>query len=388
MNATQFQLSISEKRQAVNALLAKLELTEAEATELKKLESEYQELEARYQTFLKVNPEKPEPLAVDPQHRELEQRARLSDVFRSAVSGQQPVGATRELQQELKLNANQIPLTLLETRAITPAPDATARIEEPTISALFPLSVASFLGISMPTVSAGEHSYPVMTESSVPAVVAESASVAETTGSFSATSIAPTRAQKSFFYSREDAARFANMDMALRQNLSDALSSAIDKHILTKASNGGLLNFGSTLTEATTTDYAKFKSKIVAGVDGIHANAARDLRMVVGDRTYVFGEAWYRTEQSEESAIEWAERRTGGIRVSGHVPTPSSDVQQGIIAKGMAMNAVAPIWNGVELITDNVTQAKKGQIVLTAVALIGFQILRTGGFLRFAVNLT
>ena len=41
----------------------------------------------------------------------------------------------------------------------------------------------------------------------------------ETTGAFSANQLSPSRLQSSFFYSREDRARFANMDLALRENL-------------------------------------------------------------------------------------------------------------------------------------------------------------------------
>ncbi len=51
------------------------------------------------------------------------------------------------------------------------------------------------------------------------------------------------------------------------------------------------------------------------------------------------------------------------------------------------MNAVAPVWEGVQLIRDEVTAAAKGQIAVTAVALWGFKILRSDGFerLRFKV---
>ena len=49
----------------------------------------------------------------------------------------------------------------------------------------------------------------------------------------------PSRIQASFFYSREDRARFAGMDSALRMNLSEALSDKLDQQILNGAN--GLL---------------------------------------------------------------------------------------------------------------------------------------------------
>ena len=44
------------------------------------------------------------------------------------------------------------------------------------------------------------------------------------------------------------------------------------------------------------------------------------------------------------------------------------------------MDAVAALWEGVTLIPDEVTGAKKGEISLTAVMLHAVKILRAGGF--------
>ena len=51
----------------------------------------------------------------------------------------------------------------------------------------------------------------------------------------------------SFLYAVDDAAAFALMPEALRQNLGDALASALDKQILTRTGDG-LLDFGSDLS--------------------------------------------------------------------------------------------------------------------------------------------
>ena len=70
---------------------------------------------------------------------------------------------------------------------------------------------------------------------------AENADQAETTGSFSADVLSPVRLQASFFYSsREDRARFAGMDAALRMNLADGLQDGLDNQILT--GTNGLLS--------------------------------------------------------------------------------------------------------------------------------------------------
>ena len=48
------------------------------------------------------------------------------------------------------------------------------------------------------------------------------------------------------------------------------------------------------------------------------------------------------------------------------------------------MNAVAPVWQGVALIRDEVTSTlrKAGQISVTAVMMADFKILRSAGFQR------
>ena len=72
----------------------------------------------------------------------------------------------------------------------------------------------------------------------------------ETTGAFSApTCSARPGFRRAFFYSREDRARFAGMDSALRENLSMGLSDGLDKQII--QGTNGLLT-GTNLANITT----------------------------------------------------------------------------------------------------------------------------------------
>ena len=91
---------------------------------------------------------------------------------------------------------------------------------------MFPQSCAAFLNIDTPRVAVGDAVFPVLTKNADVRTPAENADAAETTGSFSASVLSPARLQASFFYSREDRARFAGMDAALRENLSMALATA------------------------------------------------------------------------------------------------------------------------------------------------------------------
>ena len=123
------------------------------------------------------------------------------------------------------MGGNQIPLDLLrgaggggrgngglETRAVTPGAGNVGQNQQPIIPYVFPMSAAAFLGVDMPSVPAGDAVFPVLTGTLDVHTPAENAAAAETTGSFSSDVLTPTRLQASFFYSREDRARFAMMD--------------------------------------------------------------------------------------------------------------------------------------------------------------------------------
>ena len=50
-------------------------------------------------------------------------------------------------------------------------------------------------------------------------------------------------------------------------------------------------------------------------------------------------------------------------------------------------NLVAPVWQGVQIIRDNVTLAKKAQIALTAHMLFNFAVKRTDGITQLQFNI-
>ena len=77
---------------------------------------------------------------------------------------------------------------------------------------------------------------------------------------------------------------------------------------------------------------------------------------------------------------------TGGVRVSNHVPAVASKKQNVVIRRGMRRDMVAPLWEGITLIPDEITKAANGQIVVTAVMLYQVQVLRTEGFHKQAVQ--
>ena len=283
------------------------------------------------------------------------------------------------------MSGNQVPLALLETRAVTPAPTNVGVTQQAIIPYVWPASLAAYLSIDVPTVGAGEAIFPGLSSTLSVEALAEGTAGTETTGAFSAVALSPSRLQASFFFSREDRARFAGMDSALRMNLSQGLSDGLDQQIM-EGTNGLLTgtNLANHAASAVTT-FANYVSNLGYGrVDGRYAPMLSDIRVVMGQGTFGHAGTVYRGSNSDENAIDRLMRVTSGVRVSAHVPAVSgAHKQNAVVRLGMAKDMVAPIWEGIEIIPDSVTKAASGQVVLTAIMLHAVQILRaSGGFYK------
>ena len=113
-------------------------------------------------------------------------------------------------------------------------------------------------------------------------------------------------------------------------------------------------------------------------IDGRYAAMTKDLAMVVGAATYKDLGQTYRNTSVDRSALDRLMELTSGVRVSAHVPAPATNRQDAVIRRGMSTTAVAPVWEGITIIPDEVTKAGQGQIVITAVMLFAMKVLRTG----------
>ena len=105
---------------------------------------------------------------------------------------------------------------------------------------------------------------------------------------------------------------------------------------------------------------------------------------MVGTDTYSDMAATYRAAASGMQALGELQAATGGVRVSGNmVATSNANKQNGIVRRGgPRLDAVAPVWEGVQIIVDPYTQSKAGEIILTAVMLAQFAVLRAAGFAK------
>ena len=383
MTRTQrIQLRQAELRQRLGGLLdvAPDQRAETHEADVAAVTNELRQLEGELQAAILADGPEPETRADTPEGRELRAMidgANVGAIFAAAVEHRQTDGRERELQEHFSIPANAVPLELLQVREVTPGPANVGAEERPVVQPVFSLGDAAYLGVSMPTVPAGEAVFPVLT--SRPAVGGphtDSTAVAETTGAFEAEALSPGRLQASFFYKRTDAARFAGMGAALRMALSDGLSEALDAQTVAQiiadvdhADAGGADTFMS------------YRKRFVYDlVDGRYATSERDLRLLVGNDTLADAAILYRGNTADDSVIDSIRRVAGGLRVSPHVPATVGDKQDVVVRRGMREDAVAPLWQGVQLIPDEITKAGTGEIVITAVLLAAFKVIREDGF--------
>lgn len=407
LNSQKVLRQMSEKRQRINQMfsLKVEERAENHGDELSTLTDEMQAHEIEYRAALTAEDESgvttiEEAVPADPARADLEHRARLSGIVSGIMSGRGSTGAEAELQAELGLDGDQVPLALLaptehraavehRTSGQTPAPSNTGASQQPIIPAVFPQAAASFLEVDQPTVPVGDATFTVLSTSLTAGTPAGGASQATGAGAFTATVLSPKRIQGGFFLRREDKARLDGMESSLRENLSMALADKFDSEVIGAflATSGGLTaRTGDAAAEA---DFDTYRGLLFDAntIDGRYAATASAVKLLFGPHAYNHAATKYRGNQSDDDALASLMASSAAVRVSAHVPDPSGNDQDVIVRLGARRDAVAPIWDGVQLITDEVTQAKSGEIVFTAVMLWGgLSILRSAAFQRRKVQ--
>ena len=156
MKASQkIALEMSEKREKLNGLLGVDELSDEQRTEMGTLTSRLQELETEARAAILAEGETTvtKTTAADGEGDELRSligRANIGSIFEATLEHRATSGAEAEIQAHFKVAANTIPLALLETRAVTPAPGQVTQNQAAIIPGVFPQSCAAFLAVDMP----------------------------------------------------------------------------------------------------------------------------------------------------------------------------------------------------------------------------------------------
>lgn len=383
------QIRLSEARQRLNEI-ANLDapLTDEQREEARKLSADMADVEEKYRAA--VTAEAVESDAQAREHNTLRDGLSLRNYLEAARTGNPLQGREAEFNTEHGLGANQAPWEAIapRERADVVSPGLASGDEPvsvaPIVDRVFAPSVAGFLGVRMPSVGIGEQAFPVVTGGTSAELVAADAAKESTAWTLSVESVKPTRLQARYTWRREDTALTAGLEEALRRDLSNTMSDVLDTQILTgngtapnfagflaTEANGGLKDAADAFAPTGVIDYAKTAALLASCVDGKYATGMGSIRMLIGTATLAKLASTFQTGTAD-SAATFLQREGGGLRVSAKVPAVASHKQGAIAIRGTRDDFVAPVWQGVTLIRDEVSDATKGHVHVTALSLVGF----------------
>ena len=380
-------------------------------TKERSLQDEYTTLEQRHRSALIAEDadsvqRRTEAGDVDPEQRErleLRNKATLTGYFSAFARGRLPSGAEAEVAQAAGVQG--IPLELwdvpqpghrqIETRVVTPAPGTVGVNLDPIRPAVFANSIAARLGIDMPRVASDTYASATVTTSQTAAAKAKSAEIAATEGALTVTTATPKRVSARLELALEDIAAVGqqNFESILRQNLSLALSDALDNQAIN--GDGQAPNLTGILQRLTdpaapgagVVDFDGFVAAFTGGIDGLWANTVKDVAIVAGVDTYSLSAKTFRDAAGQDlgdtAFADYAMAKYGGWWTNKRMPVKANHVQQGILyRKGRSMaggsagmrTAACPHWGEIS-IDDIYSGAASGTRSFTMHVLLGDVIL-------------
>ena len=385
------QLEVSEKRTALSALL------DAETPDVDAIETAKNEVtasEKRMQAVMVLdggNKEVERVNAGDAEGRELRQlvsKASVGRMLAGILEEGEGDGADRELRSALGIPADYIPLAMLERRAAVALTGDEPGAALPFIGRVFPMGAAAFCGVDVQSVGVGQVVVRVLaTGVTIHGPYTDDTEAAESSGAVTISTLEPKRPNGSFAVKQTDLATFPMLEDGLRADLGDAVSNAIDIDLLTRT-GAGLLDLGTdpdTVPTGSATLAATFLKDLYSGVDGAYARSVGDVRVLYGPETYSYAGGLAIATAHPETVIDKVSRIAGGVLVTDNAGAYASDRQEALIIKGPARrNCVGALWSGVQIIRDEVTRARQGEVRLHVIGMWDFAVVQAGGFIRKA----
>ena len=396
-------IRLSELRQKL-APLAKLdEVSDEQRAEIDGLLSEIDKLETQYRAAVTTEAAEAEARAEasgeGAERRELRDRVGFGDYLTAAVELRAADGAAREFADSLGVRPGRFPLETLappELRTTTDA-DAGPRRPAPWLDRVFADTAAMALGITMPSVDAGEQSYPVTATGAAAAQRGRGESIADAAWTVTTTELKPTRNGVRATYSREDDLRSPGLAGALQRELRMALAEGIDRAIFLGDSGANENSADITglttaaITEVTLTQANKLKPantlQVFSGlIDGKYAGGVGDLRVVASVGAAQLWEGTIANAAAENQTLAGFLRMAGlSWTVRGEIETATTaDKFAAFIGLGRGIEgaAVAPVWAEGELIVDPYSGADSGEVSLTLSYYWNFGLPRPANFRR------
>ena len=353
-----------------------------------------------------------EPDAELRERRELRGRASLTEYLLARLSGRMVQGAEAELAKAAEIRDGAIPLELWDTPepierrqndVVSGAPGTVGVNLDRIRPAVFAASIAPRLGIEMPRVMSGTYASATISTSLTAEAKAKGAVEDATAAAFTVTSVTPKRISARLAIAIEDVAAVGqeNFESILRENLSLALSAALDDQAINGDGNApNLTGIFQRLTDPTAaptaiSDFNAYAAAHAGGVDGLWASTIRDVMIICGPETYQHASRVFQTAanyKGEMSAAAYAMANAGGFWTNERMPDADTfmtvdDVQQAILYRkgrstmnmmnggaGAMRTAVCPHWNEIG-IDDSYSGSASGERFFTMHVLLGDVIL-------------
>lgn len=381
------QLKQSSLREKLNSLIGKDSLTDEERSELESATNEMRDLEPKLRAAIVA--QDAENAKANEGLGEVRTRATLGGYWNAIIQGRSLTGAEDEMNKELGLASNQVPWEMFEVqeRAATQTTNYDGGLmARPVLSRIFARDVFDALGVRLDSVGAGETEYVLLTGGQAPAMKSEGATApAAVASTFKTETLKPKRLSAQIEFSRELLASVSGIEAVLRNDLLASMRDQMNVQVLT--GNGTSPNVSGLFQNLTKPTYPSsvatwedFVKSPAAAVDGIHASMSSEIGIVMSPEAYQVMSGLFHNG-SGESAATALNRVARSVVVNAHIPkattTGGAGNRQGsseaiFSASGIPGAHVGAIWQGVSLITDELTLADKGQIRVHAYALWDF----------------
>ena len=309
--------------------------------------------------------------------RELRSKIGIADFVRSAIQGVNPDGAAAEYLDALGIPARgrqgvNLPLAVLdtlpgrrvETRAVTGGPAVDGPPQE-AIGYVFERMAATSLGVMFPSHGPGMAQIPRVTTPPPADTLAKDADAPDTAAVITLDSREPERVAGQFEVRVEDLAVYPALEDTLAEQIRRSVGNELDKEVINDLF--GVATDVSAQTNAVT--FGSGMSLFAALVEGEHAYGYGDLRAIIGSSTFAAFDSKYQSNGDMSLADKLA-MKLGSFRVSNRVPAVASTAQKGLVTRSASGDPIRVyVWDAVEIIRDPYSNAKKGQVIITATAL-------------------
>ena len=398
------EIRLSEVRTRLNEIsgLEGDALSEEIRAESSTLQTEYTDLETRHRAAIVADPAtETRGTVMDSETRErieLRSKSSVMSYVRAAVEMRSVRDAEADYNAALGMGSDQFPLEMLAPEVRQTSDVDTMANQGTWLDRLFDRTAAEHIGVTFSSVGPGVASFPVTSAGATAEQQAKSEAASAATWTISVAEMKPKRNAVHAIFSIEDSQRLGPaLEDALQRDLRSALVEGIDKAIFRgdagpSGTDADIVGFEtatiseSTLTQANKVKGDKILEKLAAFVDGKHANAPGDIRIVASVGSNVL---WMTNLQAATvdnmtvaqflmaSGISWTTR--GAIDTN----TANGDFAAYVgLSQGIEGAAQAAVWESASLIRDPYSGASKGEVGITMSSLWDFKIPRGSNFKR------